>query len=185
MATVFLHVGQCGNQLGQVFWEEVSNSKWSDSLKNDARQRYSKPSSKLSTVSSRRTTSSSSSPSSLLAAASSGSIPFSLVDGSLPCVLVDTEPKVVRRCLDRVNGSDILARRVPSERSISGRTGRGNNWAFGYHGRKGGASGCDQDLLTRVLDSVRKLVEKCDRFCGFVMFHSIAGGTGSGEGDEV
>ena len=28
MSAVYLHLGQCGNQLGQAFWEEASTSKW-------------------------------------------------------------------------------------------------------------------------------------------------------------
>lgn len=35
-------------------------------------------------------------------------------------------------------------------------------------------------LLERVLETVREVVERCDRFGGFVVFHSVAGGTGSG-----
>ena len=61
------------------------------------------------------------------------------------------------------------------------KAGRGNNWAYGYHGGVGRrGDGCGQDLLERVLDLVRKVVERCDRFSGFIMLHSIAGGTGSG-----
>ena len=66
------------------------------------------------------------------------------------------------------------------------RRGRGNNWAYGYRdggglgGRRGGGVGEGDRLLERVLETVREVVERCDRFGGFVVFHSVAGGTGSG-----
>lgn len=76
--------------------------------------------------------------------------------------------------------------RIPSEFQLVERMGRGNNWAYGYHGYSRVASKAaaqlvrDEDLRKTVRDCVRKLVEKCDRFTGSVMFHSLAGGTGSG-----
>ena len=103
-------------------------------------------------------------------------VPFTLTSGSLPCVMVDTEPKVIRRCLDAKHGSTLLVQGVSKESCIWDKAGRGNNWAYGYHGS--GGSGA---VLERVREAVRKVVERCDRFSGFVMFHSIAGGTGSGE----
>jgi hypothetical protein len=106
-------------------------------------------------------------------------ISFALTDGSVPCVMVDTEPKVIRRCLDvKHSGSTVLMNRVSQDSCVWDKAGRGNNWAYGYHGS--GASGCDGTLLDRVQETVRKVVERCDRFSGFVMFHSMAGGTGSG-----
>ena len=35
--------------------------------------------------------------------------------------------------------------------------------------------------LQSVEDRMRKLVERCDRFGGTVVMHSLAGGTGAGE----
>ncbi|RHY89279.1 hypothetical protein DYB35_006586 [Aphanomyces astaci] len=51
----------------------------------------------------------------------------------------------------------------------------GNNWAYGYavHG-----TACHE----AVLDVVRKEVERCDYFKGFLALQSLAGGTGSGLG---
>lgn len=106
-------------------------------------------------------------------------IPFTLTDGSVPCVMVDTEPKVIRRCLDTKHNSTVLAQGVPRESCVWDKAGRGNNWAYGYYGSR--TSGCGVGVLERVQEAVRKVVERCDRFSGFVMFHSIAGGTGSGD----
>ena len=107
--------------------------------------------------------------------ASSGTVqlPFALLEGTLPCIMVDTEPKVVRKC----SKSGILSLQVPPEFRIVDKTGRGNNWACGY---SGGATPSGRSLVTSVQECVRKLVEKCDRFTGSMVFHSIAGGTGSG-----
>lgn len=104
------------------------------------------------------------------------------MDGSIPCVLVDTELKVIRRCLDRKLGSSsLLSRRVREECCVSDKAGRGNNWAYGYYGRKGEMEGGRGEALSeRVCEAVRRVVERCDRFSGFLMLHSIAGGTGSG-----
>ena len=172
MSTAFLHVGQCGNQLGQAFWQETEE--WNTlSFKKTSKQ----------TVSVNTST-----------AAASNTKPdtptFSLLDGTLPCVLIDTEPKVIRKC---VKSSGVISRKVPKEFLISEQAGRGNNWAYGYYGRRrreskplshtlsylgGDGSGT---VVDQVKEQLRKLVEKCDRFGGTVLFHSIAGGTGSGK----
>lgn len=53
--------------------------------------------------------------------------------------------------------------------------GAGNNWAMGCktHGP------AFQDFL---LDAARKEIEHCDQLNGFLIFGSVAGGTGSGLG---
>ena len=166
---MFLHVGQCGNQLGQSFWDEASSKKWSISI--DRHNTY-RPAKDV-TFGHKKCP-----PSAVTR--SPDYVPWTRVDGSIPCVLVDTETKVIRRCLDCKHGSGLLTQRVPGDYCISEKTGRGNNWAFGYYGRKREAHGKEQDMLSRVLSSVRKAVERCNQFSGFIMFHSIAGGTGSG-----
>ena len=58
------------------------------------------------------------------------------------------------------------------------RRGSGNNWACGYcvHGQKAAGP---------TLEAVRRAVESCDRFTGFVIHMSLAGGTGSGLGSYL
>lgn len=190
MSTVFLHVGQCGNQLGQAFWEEVSTPKWSGPY-NPAGTTHSHGSKPQSSKMPAKKTTLPKTPMAAASAKAKGNhyVPLTLVDGRVPCVLVDAEPKVIRQCLDERHGSTLLARGVGKESCICDKTGRGNNWAYGYYGRgRGkGRSGCgDPDtLLARVQESVRKVVERCDRFSGFVMLHSIAGGTGSGSMKDI
>jgi hypothetical protein len=59
-------------------------------------------------------------------------------------------------------------------------SGRGNNWAFGYYDHKTKPSHDHQYLWEQGIEAVRKEAERLDRFVGTVMFHSVAGGTGSG-----
>ncbi len=185
MSTVFLHVGQCGNQLGQALWEEASSPRWSGPGGGGT---YSKSTASTGKSLSSKTTSpspvsrASPRPAGMRRPSATGYVPWTVVDSSIPCVLVDAEPKVIRRCLDKKrSGSLVLSQRVREECCVCDKTGRGNNWAYGYYGRKGereGGSG--EDLLGRVREAVRRVVERCDRFSGFLMLHSIAGGTGSG-----
>ena len=56
---------------------------------------------------------------------------FSLLDGTLPCVLIDSEPKVVQSCCK----TGALAERVHPMSQLFEKSGRGNNWAYGYYGK--------------------------------------------------
>jgi tubulin delta len=61
---------------------------------------------------------------------------------------------------------------------VTKQSGAGNNWAAGWltHGPA---------IENVVLDKVRKEVEACDHFGGFVLTQSLAGGTGSGLGAYI
>ncbi|KAH3787469.1 tubulin delta chain-like [Dreissena polymorpha] len=133
MSTVFVQIGQCGNQVGQALWKKIIKD---EEVKNS----------------------------------------YSFVDNEqrLRAVAVDSEPKVVRKI---TKGLPYLEQCV-----VSGKRGRGTNWALGYHGvQKLG----DDHLLEITLEAVRKQVEKCDTFTGIVLLHSLSGGTGSGFGSRV
>ena len=183
MSTIFLHVGQCGNQLAQCFWQEAAG--WQSPPRPGTVPSISRsvPSGKTSYSSSKAKSKSS---------PSTSACPYSLLDGTLPCVLVDTEPKVIRKCT--AEGTQ-LGKTVPPDFRVVERKGRGNNWAYGYfaatkkelvrsrqaQGLGFGVSTREQERLVDIVqERVRRLVEKCDRFGGFVQLHSIAGGTGSG-----
>ena len=144
MSSLFLHIGQCGNQVGQAFWHEVEE--WYGSRPVEQKSSHGRE----------------------------AHLPFSLLDGTLPCILIDTETKVVKSCCR----SGILSKRVPPKFKLVEKSGRGNNWAYGYYG--GTRDSGELCLKDSVQDCVRKLVERCDRFMGTVLLHSIAGGTGSG-----
>ncbi|CAD5123915.1 DgyrCDS12223 [Dimorphilus gyrociliatus] len=92
----------------------------------------------------------------------------------LRSILVDSEPKVVRKC---VQDAHQLGLRVDDWNIIHGNTGRGCNWALGYHGLK---MDSEKNIVRDVLDSARRESERCDIFNGFLIHHSLCGGTGSG-----
>lgn len=136
MASVFLEVGQCGIQLGEALWDEVSE-------RLPAEERHG----------------------------------FCRISGRRRCVVVDTEPKVVRSVIKK--DSHLTKANV-----FSGGSGRGANWAFAYSSAgKGTAYGLDpgKSLAEDVVDAVRRESERCDAFSGFIMTHSLCGGTGSGK----
>uniref|UniRef100_H3AP68 Tubulin delta chain n=1 Tax=Latimeria chalumnae TaxID=7897 RepID=H3AP68_LATCH len=65
---------------------------------------------------------------------------------------------------------------------ILGHGGRGNNWAYGYHGQH---SESENSLLKQTMESLRKEVERRDSYSGTVLLHSLSGGTGSGLGARL
>lgn len=100
-------------------------------------------------------------------------------DGSLTarCVAVDTEPKVVQRAQQFTfsTGKSIFRKNsVAYEQS-----GRGNNWAMGFHGRGG------SKMLERILEMIRVDAERHDAMQQILVLHSVAGGTGSGLGSRL
>ncbi|XP_065891229.1 tubulin delta chain-like isoform X2 [Dysidea avara] len=143
MSTLFVSVGQCGNQVGSSFWEQVLN--WN---KTEGLERH---------------------------AVKKAHTPFVHHSGSLPWIMVDSEGKVVRSCLSKRVGQ-----LVPPENKLSHRRGYGSNWALGYGEQKG-----EESLMQLTLERIRKEVEKLDMFSGTVVFHSLAGGTGSGFGSRL
>jgi tubulin alpha len=58
---------------------------------------------------------------------------------------------------------------------ISGKEDAANNFARGHY-----TTG--KELIEPILDNVRKLTESCNSLQGFMMFNSVAGGTGGGLG---
>ncbi|XP_060557978.1 tubulin delta chain-like [Ruditapes philippinarum] len=133
MSTVFVQIGQCGNQVGHAFWKRIMKD-----------EEVNKSSS------------------------------FIAKDGKFRAVVVDSEPKVIRK----------ITKGLPfrEESVITGKRGRGTNWALGYHGLK--RTG-DDHLLEDTLEAIRKEIERCDCFSGIIMLHSLSGGTGSGFGSRL
>lgn len=140
MATVTVQLGQCGNQLGRQFFDNVHTEgrRASPGLAAAIRRQYFTEDSDAT--------------------------------WRARSVLVDTEPRVVSRCLGGGEGW-----RYNDDSGFYRQGGAANNWAFGfYHHGPAVADG--------VLDLVRREAERCPRLDGFLAFHSVAGGTGSGLG---
>lgn len=104
---------------------------------------------------------------------------FSHSDGYYRSVVVDTEPKVLKRVCRRRPGSCTHA----EDNIIMDRSGRGNNWAFGFYGKK--STNEENNIFYRTMHAIRKEIERCDCYCGTVLIHSLSGGTGSGVGSRL
>ena len=91
-------------------------------------------------------------------------------------VMIDMESKAISQTLLEAKNSGKWT--YPLGQQFCQKRGSGNNWAHGFleHGPKSSDT---------VLEMVQKEVEKCDRFGGFLIFLSLAGGTGSGVGAYV
>ncbi|KAF8067211.1 TUBD1 [Scenedesmus sp. PABB004] len=88
--------------------------------------------------------------------------------------MADMEPKVIYSARQRAAASAHGWAYAPGC-AAAGQSGSGNNWALG-HNRYGPA------MVPAVLELVRRQVEACDVFEGFLMLQSMAGGTGAGAG---
>jgi tubulin alpha len=85
-------------------------------------------------------------------------------------VMVDLEPSVV----DEVrNGA--FSELFHPDQLISGKEDAANNYARGHYT-------VGKDLLDTTLNRIRKIADQCDGLQGFLIFHSVGGGTGSGFG---
>lgn len=86
------------------------------------------------------------------------------------CVYVDLEPSVV----DEVRTGEYRKLFHP-EQLITGTEDAANNYARGHYT-------AGKEMIETTLDRIRKLADQCSGLQGFLIFHSVAGGTGSGFG---
>jgi len=85
-------------------------------------------------------------------------------------VSVDLEPNVI----DDVKNSEIASMFHP-EFLLAGKEDAANNFARGHYT-------VGKEIIDKVSDRLRKLVDNCANVQGFVVNHSVGGGTGSGLG---
>lgn len=83
---------------------------------------------------------------------------------------IDTEPKVVSGLKPFYKAENIFSNLTT--------TGAANNWAFGFH--KHGPL-----VFRAILRALKREIASCRDFAGFLIFHSLAGGTGSGLGSFI
>ncbi|XP_020281663.1 tubulin epsilon chain-like isoform X2 [Pseudomyrmex gracilis] len=88
-------------------------------------------------------------------------------------VLVDMEDSVVSRFKQGP-----LRQLFDQTCIVTNYPGSGNNWAIGYHDH-------GKEYHDRIEESIRRVVERCDRLHGFLLMHSLGGGTGSGLGTAI
>jgi tubulin alpha len=85
-------------------------------------------------------------------------------------VFVDLEPSVC----DEIRTGEYKKLFHPDQ-IISGKEDAANNYARGHYT-------VGKDLVDQTLDRIRKLADQCTGLQGFLIFHSVGGGTGSGFG---
>jgi tubulin alpha len=83
---------------------------------------------------------------------------------------VDLEPNVIDDVKNAPNASIFH-----QEFLLSGKEDAANNFARGHYT-------VGKEIIDKVNDRLRKLVDNCDNVQGFVIAHSVGGGTGSGLG---
>jgi tubulin beta len=149
---VCLQAGQCGNQIGKRFWENLSieHGIQLGSGQFDS-SRQSEKDALLERI----------------------EVYYNEGEGDryVPrSVNFDLEPGV----LDVIKASEV-GKLFKPDNYVNGTSGAGNNWAKGHYTE--GA-----ELIDEVMEQVRKESEGCDCLQGFQIAHSIGGGTGSGMG---
>jgi tubulin alpha len=83
-------------------------------------------------------------------------------------VMVDLEPTVI----DQVR-KGAYGKLYHPDSLINGKEDAANNYARGHYT-------VGKELLETTLNTIRKIVDQCDALQGFLIFHSVGGGTGSG-----
>ena len=85
-------------------------------------------------------------------------------------VLIDLEPRVI----NSIRSGEYKNLYNPENIYVHpGGGGAGNNWARGY--------GIGESIAEDILDMIEREADGSDSLEGFVLSHSIAGGTGSGQ----
>ena len=158
---ITVQVGQCGNQIGCRFWELALK----EHAAYNTKARYDEAlSSFFQNVDSRHDQ-----PLSLPVGDGRGAIRAL----KARAVVVDMEEGVTNELL-----SGHMRDVFDTKQFITGQSGSGNNWACGSHHY----GPMYRDVL---LDAVRKQAEDCDSLQGFMLLHSLGGGTGSGLGSYM
>jgi len=86
------------------------------------------------------------------------------------CVFIDLEPTVI----DEVrNGA--YRKLFHPEQLMTGKEDAANNYARGHYT-------VGKEMVDATMDRIRKLADQCHGLQGFLIFHSVGGGTGSGFG---
>lgn len=155
---ITLQLGQCGNQIGDQFWQQLC-------LEHGIAQD--------GTLQPEATTSNNGN-ATATPIGDRKDVFFYQSDDTryIPrSVLIDLEPRVINSIL---TGSHAKMFNPENIYISPDGSGAGNNWSKGFHY---GESVCDE-----LMDMLDREVDGSDSLEGFMMMHSIAGGTGSGLG---
>ncbi|OAF68193.1 Epsilon-tubulin, partial [Intoshia linei] len=153
--SIFIHVGQCGNQIAQKFWDlalkEHSIFNKDGIFDNSMSSFFQNCNQKNKTQ-------------------QVGSTIQSL---RARAILIDMEEGVLNE-IKRGRLSELF----DNTQILSSVSGSGNNWAVGYHFY-------GNDYSNKIIETIRKSVEYCDSMSCFFITHSMGGGTGSGLGSKI
>ena len=88
-------------------------------------------------------------------------------------LMIDTDPNVINhiKCCSHSKLYD-------PEYLLYGQQDAGNNFARGYYT-------IGREMIDKINDKIRKVCDSCDNLQGFIINHSVAGGTGSGLGSLI
>lgn len=160
---ITLEVGQCGNQVGQQFWSQLAKEHGIGmdglSIENNNNNNDNSNNSRISEFRDDNT------------------LPFFKNNDknryTPRALLIDLEPKVINDTMNSCPGFfDPRNYWVSQERY-----GAGNSWTNGYfEGEK------NHETFINMID---KELDSTENFEGFQLFHSVAGGTGSGLGSNL
>lgn len=170
MSTIWLHVGQAGNQLAEHIWK--SHADYIQPVYNHNTTNNQLPITLYS--------------------------PSLCNDLKVRALLIDTEPKVVAAVHSRTqfnlhnnnNNNTINSKSTNTNNKslfrnsnvVYEQSGRGNNWALGYSDD----SMNDNSVLTKTLQSLHNEIERSDiTIDGICVVSSTSGGTGSGLGSRI
>ncbi|XP_034934239.1 tubulin epsilon chain-like isoform X2 [Chelonus insularis] len=165
---ISIQVGQCGNQIGSTFWPLVlreygilkSNETFNQirTIKNDEKNVTDAFHSFFHV------------PDNKINHSYKNIADLNLAKVKARAILIDMEDSVVSRFK-----RGPLRNLFDQSCTITNYPGSGNNWAVGYHthGRL---------YKNKIQNVIRKSAEKCDSLHGFLLMHSVGGGTGSGLG---
>jgi len=159
---VHCQVGQCGNQVGNQFWEKVLAE---HCLSVEGKFMKDMPRSKLG-VDEENTEKKPT----VLEQVDVYFSPTGPHNFTPRAVMVDLEPGTAE-----VLKQSSIGKIFKPDNFVFGASGAGNNWAKGHYTE--GA-----EIIEEVLEVLRKEVENCDCPQGFQICHSLGGGTGSGMG---
>jgi tubulin gamma len=171
---ITVQVGQCGNQIGGCFWEQLCLEHGIDadgSLKQAAQHHGAGEGHETEAATSARTTNTAP-----LKDRKDVFFYQSDDDKYIPrALLIDLEPRVV----NKLASSSVTNRFFNPENVFVAQDGggAGNNWGSGF--RQG------DEHHEAVLDMIDREADNSDSLEGFVLTHSIAGGTGSGMGSYL
>lgn len=91
-------------------------------------------------------------------------------------IVIDSEQKVINK---NYLNSEFSKYYFEGINLLKNNNGRGNNWALGYS-MKYKELNSKLDICSLAFEMINKFVEKCEFLKGFIIIHSINGGTGSG-----